>query len=337
MNDIHQRSPRYGLFTPILDLERLYNKPKNNYNQFYSGATAATSSTTTAAQQQVDNDNLNNIFQGITLDSSWSYSYSTYPYTSSSSSNIIIHNNKNDNDNNINDYDATKITIIDFLSKCYNLGQELTPILVNMRGVVDKTEFFQRDNFLVLSTIRRLLVKHIEEIYNIQQQQRTLPNYNNNYGFLDSLNTYASETLTLKHNNKNDIIIVDVMECLESALLLLGRCTDIVRPAGLLVTYTDNNSWIKALKDLEQCMNLIYSICDPDRPLVRKDWINLLLLDDSTYDDDSTTNNIDDDDNDYDIVKMFEPITIREQDDDDDYVDTFDIDEGDDNEFANIN
>lgn len=42
--------------------------------------------------------------------------------------------------------------------------QELVPILVNVKGVVERKEFFQRDNFLTLSNIRRGLGEAYEEI-----------------------------------------------------------------------------------------------------------------------------------------------------------------------------
>ncbi|GMH80348.1 hypothetical protein TL16_g08513 [Triparma laevis f. inornata] len=53
---------------------------------------------------------------------------------------------------------------LSFLSKCYLMCQELVPILVNVKGVVERKEFFQRDNFLTLSNIRRGLGEAYEEI-----------------------------------------------------------------------------------------------------------------------------------------------------------------------------
>ncbi|GMI06764.1 hypothetical protein TrRE_jg3122, partial [Triparma retinervis] len=45
-----------------------------------------------------------------------------------------------------------------FLAKCFLIGQELVPILVNIQGVVNKREFFQRSNYVMLSNIRRSLM-----------------------------------------------------------------------------------------------------------------------------------------------------------------------------------
>ncbi len=58
-------------------------------------------------------------FGGIenSVDTSWSFQYGTYPFLHSSEINA----------------DA-----ILFLGKCYLLGEELTPLLVNMRGVVEQ-------------------------------------------------------------------------------------------------------------------------------------------------------------------------------------------------------
>ena len=54
---------------------------------------------------------------------------------------------------------------------------------------------------------------------------------------------------------------------LESALLSLGCCVDLVRPAGLLVSVVSSKNWRKALRALQHSLDEIRSVCDPDRPL----------------------------------------------------------------------
>ena len=61
---------------------------------------------------------------------------------------------------------------------------------------------------------------------------------------------------------------------LESALLSLGRCLDLVRPAGLMLAHTSvpKQDWKQALEQLEHFFDLIQSACDPDRPLDPREW-----------------------------------------------------------------
>jgi hypothetical protein len=66
---------------------------------------------------------------------------------------------------------------------------------------------------------------------------------------------------------------------LESALLSLGRCLDLVRPAGLAETRKSipRSDWAKALQHLEAYLELIQGSCDPDRPLNPRDWGELTM------------------------------------------------------------
>jgi hypothetical protein len=63
---------------------------------------------------------------------------------------------------------------------------------------------------------------------------------------------------------------VDVV--LEGALLSLGRCIDLVRPAGLHVSPVSKADYVKALRSLEHCMGQIRAFSDPDQPLPPSDW-----------------------------------------------------------------
>ena len=68
---------------------------------------------------------------------------------------------------------------------------------------------------------------------------------------------------------KKDVKIIVV---LESALLNLGRCIDLVKPAGLLVSSVPAATWSRALDALEKSMNNIQMVCDPDQPLEPMEW-----------------------------------------------------------------
>ena len=57
-----------------------------------------------------------------------------------------------------------------------------------------------------------------------------------------------------------------------SALLSLGRCIDLVKPAGLLVSSVPAAMWSKALFHLEESMSRIKTVCDPDQPLDAAQW-----------------------------------------------------------------
>jgi hypothetical protein len=165
---------------------------------------------------------------------SWSFQYATYPYIYA----------KND--------------LVAFLGKCYLLAEELVPLLVNMKAVVDQKEFFQRDNYLILASIRRSLVEEIETLHKPSHSRKK---------------TLNNELRRLKdmYGNERDVISI-----LEGALLSLGRCVDLVKPAGLHTGSVSKDDWKKALKALEHSMSEIRSYCDPDRPLMPSEWGKLV-------------------------------------------------------------
>lgn len=85
----------------------------------------------------------------------------------------------------------------------------------------------------------------------------------------DGISTISSEI-----GSYGDSISTDV--ALESALLSLGRCVDLVRPAGMLSDKSvSREDWKEALTHLEHFMDLIESACDPDIPLPASEWGNL--------------------------------------------------------------
>lgn len=191
-----------------------------------------------------------------------------------------------------------------FLGQCYLLGEELTPLLVNMKGVVEqvsfcflcvaaafqwvgsvlvlrpgillcvltaflhppacclhllssKTEFFQRDNYLLLTSIRRSLVSLVEALYTDKGQSIRA-------GLIKYFECQGRNRFT-----KEDVKIIVL---LESALLNLGRCIDLVKPAGLLAGSVPATTWARALDALEKSMHNIQIVCDPDQPLDPNDW-----------------------------------------------------------------
>lgn len=155
-------------------------------------------------------------------------------------------------------YIYAKNDSIVFLGKCFLLGEELLPLLMNMKAVVDQQEFFQRDNYLMLVSIRRSLVQEIEALHKpIHSRKKTLNNALRN----------------MKDSNgkeRNGITI------LEGALLSLGRCVDLVKPAGLHLGIVSKEDWKRALQSLEHSMNEIQTFCDPDRPLSTSEWMKLV-------------------------------------------------------------
>jgi len=116
-------------------------------------------------------------------------------------------------------------------------------------------EFFQRDNYLMLASIRRSLVSHVEDLHICRQ------------GLRRDLNLATK---------KAGVDERPIEEVLESAILHLGRCIDLVRPAGLLVSSVTKSDWARAFRALEYSMSEIRLVCDPDRPLLPGEWGKLM-------------------------------------------------------------
>jgi len=162
-----------------------------------------------------------------TLETSWSFFYATYPFMS------------------------TRDDVLLFLGKCYLLAEELVPLLVNMKGVVDQVEFFQRDNYPLLSSIRRSLVTHVESLHSRPH------------------NPLLAKLKSTPHRPA----AYSVEQTLESALLSVGRCIDLIRPAGFVQGTVCRTDWERALSSLQRCVDGIRRDCDPDRPLTLKEWM----------------------------------------------------------------
>jgi len=136
-----------------------------------------------------------------------------------------------------------------FAAKTYKTAQDLVPVLKNLRGVVDNREFFQRDNYRVLVAARRSLVSDMENMYHKQP----------------SLQSVKQVCFTSTENKPLDVV-------LEGALLGLGRCLDLVRPAGLLTGSVPREEFRRALHSLQQAYYLLDRACDPDEPLDPVEW-----------------------------------------------------------------
>ncbi len=212
LNDVHARSPRKSFLQPLVSMRGLVgssggtndNKAWVDDNQISYG----------------DNDGSGRSnFGGIEnkVDTTWNFQYSTYPFLHGEEDAVV------------------------FLGRCFLLGEELTPLLLNMRGVVEKTEFFQRDNYLLLSSIRRSFVSIVEALYTDKGQEIRA-------GVINYFENGRSGGGRNHRFTREDVQIIVV---LESALLNLGRCLDLVKPAGLLVSSVPATTWSKALFNLE--------------------------------------------------------------------------------------
>jgi hypothetical protein len=145
-----------------------------------------------------------------------------------------------------------------FFYKCYITAQQLYPVVINLRGVANNREFFQRENYLSLVSARRSLVTDMERIYNVQPSLKSVHH----------LSIHSGSRVDESHiETKKPVDVV-----LESALLSLGRCCDLVRPAGLLTGSVSSADWKLAFSILEQAVDQILMTCDPDQPLDPLEW-----------------------------------------------------------------
>ena len=111
---------------------------------------------------------------------------------------------------------------------------------------------------MLLSSIRRSLVSLVEALYTDKGQE-----------IRAGAIKYFEESQGRNQFTQEDVKIIVV---LESALLNLGRCIDLVKPAGLLVSSVPAATWSKALFNLEESMTRIKTVCDPDQPLDAELW-----------------------------------------------------------------
>lgn len=106
----------------------------------------------------------------------------------------------------------------------------------------------------MLASIRRSLVELIEELHRPNRSRKRILN---------------NELQRMKDAAGNEF---DVITILEGALLSLGRCLDVVKPAGMHLGSVSKEDWKRALKSLHHGISEILEYCDPDRPLLPQEW-----------------------------------------------------------------
>ena len=132
LNDVHHRSPGKSFLQPLVSLRGLVgsdrwvmNKdeleamdPSYSSSVHVSGGSSSSSRSRTAlSSSSSSSENGSRArFAGIenSVDTSWSFQYATFPFLHGKEDSIV------------------------FLGKCYLLGEELTPLLVNLKGVVEQ-------------------------------------------------------------------------------------------------------------------------------------------------------------------------------------------------------
>ena len=127
----------------------------------------------------------------------------------------------------------------------------------------------------MLASIRRSLVSKVERLHKSSGIKRALKRYQDTVVGRPSPSSPKATSAAAAR----DIIVI-----LEGALLSLGRCVDLVRPAGLLVSVVPSKNWRRALRALEHSLSEIRSVCDPDRPLRPTEWGKLVDEEDAMLD-----------------------------------------------------
>ena len=209
LNDVHHRSPGKSFLQPLVSLRGLVGSDRWQNNDLEVLDPNYSSSVHVSQGRNDVPSSAQSQFGGIenSVDTSWSFQYGTYPFLHGEDDAIV------------------------FLGQCFLLGEELTPLLVNMRGVVEQTEFFQRDNYLLLSSIRRSLVSLVEALYSDRGQE-----------IRAGVISYFEKSRGINQYNKFTQEDVKIIVVLESALLNLGRCIDLVKPGEMFICVFYNSS-----------------------------------------------------------------------------------------------
>jgi hypothetical protein len=205
----------------------------------------------------------------------WSYLYVTtiLPTRNHFKNRMLEQQDDNDDSQQQNvahhqkDASAARAAAALFCAKTYKTTQELVPVLHNLRGVVDNREFFHTDSYQVLVSARRSLVADMESLYREQPHLRAVHNLvvASHSGNAGSGGGVGAGPLPRDGGRPVDVVF-------EAALLYLGRCLDLVRPAGLFTGMVPKAEWNLARILLEQAIQQITSVCDPDRPIDPSDW-----------------------------------------------------------------
>ncbi|KAL3922802.1 MAG: hypothetical protein SGILL_002005 [Bacillariaceae sp.] len=238
LNDIHVRSPRQSPLAMLSqDLEHAVRKKEK--------------------------------FRRGIVETTWSFQYSIYPF--------VVYSDTAQSE----DTDATTVgTVGDltaFLGKCYLMAQDLVPLMVNMRGVSENSEFFRRDNYRRLVKTRRLLATLLEQmneayLHNREYKSATMsipPTLKAQLKEVTSRDVTSTDSRAASLNGPTSSTEIQM----ESALLSLGRCCDLVRPAGTFSAQSvTRQEWKGALHHLQDFMNCLEMYCDPDQPLPAEQW-----------------------------------------------------------------
>jgi hypothetical protein len=198
----------------------------------------------------------------------WSFQYSIYPF--------IVYSDTVQSEDDDSAIFGTEGNLTAFLGKCYIMSQELVPLLVNLRGVADNSEFFRRDNYRRLVKTRRSLATLLEQmneayLHNREYKLATI-------SITPTLKAQLKEvTLRGERRDPSSVSMNGPTSSteiqMESALLSLGRCCDLVRPAGTFSAQSvTRQEWQDALKHLQDFLNRMEVYCDPDRALPAKQW-----------------------------------------------------------------
>jgi len=152
------------------------------------------------------------------------------------------------------------------LGKCYLMSQSLVPLLVNLKGVAENSEFFQRDNYRSLVATRRSLATLLEQMNEAYRDNRERQ-------IATMLIPPTLKAQLKKQTSESSTTISSIEIHLECALLSLGRCCDLVRPAGTFSEQSvSRQGWKDALLHLQDFMARIECNCDPDRPVSADQW-----------------------------------------------------------------
>jgi hypothetical protein len=147
INDIHHRSPRQSVLNSIEQLQEEITKSNFAHSYTETKRSPPFYDSYNSRIEDEENDNYfhsedelkrHTSFGGLSthddddtpiirgdVKTSWSFQYATYPY---------IHSNDE---------------AVAYLGKCYLLGEELMPLLVNLKGVVQKVNRYRAHTFLL--------------------------------------------------------------------------------------------------------------------------------------------------------------------------------------------
>jgi len=146
LNDVHHRSPGKSFLQPLVSLrglvgsDRWVNKDElEAMDPSYSSSVHVRSSSNSGSSSSLlptSSDASGRArFAGIenSVDTSWSFQYATFPFLHGKEDSIV------------------------FLGQCYLLGEELTPLLVNMKGVVEQVSYIILLFIVCMMCVRALI------------------------------------------------------------------------------------------------------------------------------------------------------------------------------------